>query len=51
MARPPVTEAALIEQYGPHLNEEPPGGWDTGLEIDKWSRPIAASAVSSAASS
>jgi assimilatory nitrate reductase catalytic subunit len=35
MARLPVTEAALIEQYGPHLNETPPGGWDAGLEVDK----------------
>ena len=35
MARPPLTEAELIERYGPHLNEAPPGGWDAGLEIDK----------------
>jgi assimilatory nitrate reductase catalytic subunit len=35
MARIPITEAALIEQYGPHLNEVPPGGWDAGLEIDE----------------
>ena len=35
MARIPITEAALIERYGPHLNEAPPGGWDAGLEIDK----------------
>jgi assimilatory nitrate reductase catalytic subunit len=35
MARIPITEAALIETYGPHLNEAPPGGWDAGLEIDK----------------
>ncbi|NLA34715.1 MAG: molybdopterin oxidoreductase family protein [Actinobacteria bacterium] len=35
MARLPVTEAALIERFGPHLNEAPPGGWDAGLEIDK----------------
>jgi assimilatory nitrate reductase catalytic subunit len=35
MARMPITEAVLIERYGPHLNEEPPGGWDAGLEVDK----------------
>lgn len=35
MARIPITEELLIEQYGPHLNEAPPGGWDAGLEIDK----------------
>ena len=35
MARLPITEEALIEQYGPHLNEAPPGGWDAGLEVDK----------------
>ena len=28
MARPPVTEEELIERYGPHLNEAPPGGWE-----------------------
>jgi assimilatory nitrate reductase catalytic subunit len=35
MAKIPITEAGLIEAYGPHLNEAPPGGWDAGLEIDK----------------
>ena len=35
MARLPITEAALVERYGPHLNEAPPGGWDAGLEIDQ----------------
>jgi assimilatory nitrate reductase catalytic subunit len=35
MARIPITEAGLIEAYGPHLNEAPPGGWDAGLEVDK----------------
>ncbi len=35
MAKIPITEAALVERYGPHLNEEPPGGWDAGLEVDK----------------
>ena len=27
MARPPIDEAQLIDRYGPHLNYEPPGGW------------------------
>ncbi len=35
MARPPVSEAELIEKYGPHVNETPPGGWDADLEIDE----------------
>ena len=35
MARLPVTEEALIEQYGPHLNETPAGGWGTAAEADK----------------
>ncbi|WP_421118183.1 molybdopterin oxidoreductase family protein [Aquihabitans daechungensis] len=35
MARIPITEAGLIEAFGPHLNEAPPGGWDAGLEVDK----------------
>lgn len=35
MAKLPVSEAELIERYGPHLNEEPPGGWDAGIEVDK----------------
>ncbi len=35
MARIPITEAGLIEAYGPHLNEAPPGGWDAGLEVDE----------------
>ena len=35
MARLPVTEEELIELYGPHLNEAPPGGWDADVEIDK----------------
>ncbi len=35
MARLPVSEADLIEKYGPHLNEAPPGGWDADLEIDE----------------
>ena len=35
MARLPVSEEALVERFGPHLNEAPPGGWDADLEIDK----------------
>lgn len=27
MAKPPVTVESLIEKWGPHLNHEPPGGW------------------------
>jgi len=34
MARIPVTEESLIEQYGPHLNETPAGGWDAAGEAD-----------------
>ncbi len=35
MAQLPLTEQALIERYGPHLNRTPPGGWDAGLDIDR----------------
>jgi assimilatory nitrate reductase catalytic subunit len=35
MARPPLTEAELIEIYGPHLNRTPKGGWDRDVQIDK----------------
>lgn len=35
MAELPLSEDALIERYGPHLNRTPPGGWDAGLEIDR----------------
>jgi assimilatory nitrate reductase catalytic subunit len=35
MARLPVTEEALVAKYGPHLNEEPPGGWNAGIEPDR----------------
>jgi assimilatory nitrate reductase catalytic subunit len=35
MAAIPISEEALIERYGPHLNRVPPGGWDAGLEIDR----------------
>jgi assimilatory nitrate reductase catalytic subunit len=32
MARLPVTEQALIDRYGPHLNTAPPGGWAADVE-------------------
>jgi assimilatory nitrate reductase catalytic subunit len=35
MAGLSISEEALIERYGPHLNRVPPGGWDAGLEIDR----------------
>ena len=35
MAKHPVTEEALINKFGPHLNVAPPGGWNAGLDIDK----------------
>src|SRR5436190_10395552 len=35
VARIPVTEEALIAQYGPHLNETPAGGWGAAGEADK----------------
>ncbi|HVR32223.1 MAG TPA: molybdopterin oxidoreductase family protein [Acidimicrobiia bacterium] len=35
MARIPVTEEALIERYGPHLNRTPPGGWDADVDFDR----------------
>jgi assimilatory nitrate reductase catalytic subunit len=35
MARPPVSEADLVARYGPHLNREPPGGWNAGAEVDR----------------
>jgi assimilatory nitrate reductase catalytic subunit len=35
MARSPLSEAELIERYGPHLNHAPPGGWDRDRPIDK----------------
>jgi assimilatory nitrate reductase catalytic subunit len=31
----PVSEESLIEQYGPHLNETPAGGWGAAGEADK----------------
>ena len=27
MAKPPLSPDVLIEQFGPHLNYTPPGGW------------------------
>jgi assimilatory nitrate reductase catalytic subunit len=35
MARPPLTEAELVERYGPHLNHAPPGGWAREVEAEK----------------
>src|SRR5689334_7240826 len=35
MARPPVSEEALVARFGPHLNQTPPGGWNAGVEIDR----------------
>ena len=32
MATLPITEQALIETYGPHLNQAPPGGWHRDVE-------------------
>src|SRR6185295_5514612 len=29
MARPPTDEALLIERFGPHPKDEPPGGWQS----------------------
>jgi assimilatory nitrate reductase catalytic subunit len=34
VARLPISEADLIERYGPHLNHAPPGGWDRDVEVD-----------------
>jgi assimilatory nitrate reductase catalytic subunit len=30
-----MTDEELVEKFGPHLNEAPPGGWDAGLEYDR----------------
>ena len=35
MARPPLSEEALVERYGPHLNQTPAGGWNAGIDIDR----------------
>ena len=35
MAELPVTEAELIERFGPHLNETPAGGWESHASLDR----------------
>ena len=35
MATLPLSEDELIARFGPHLNRQPPGGWNTGLDIDR----------------
>ena len=35
MARLPISEAELIERYGPHLNQAPPGGWERDQDVDE----------------
>ncbi|MCB0994235.1 MAG: molybdopterin oxidoreductase family protein [Acidimicrobiales bacterium] len=35
MAELPVTEAELIERFGPHLNETPAGGWESHANLDR----------------
>ena len=35
MAYPPLPEEQLIARYGPHLNYEPPGGWQAGGAPDR----------------
>jgi assimilatory nitrate reductase catalytic subunit len=35
MARRPLSDEELIDRYGPHLNEAPPGGWDAGIDPDR----------------
>lgn len=35
MAHLPLPEAQLIDQFGPHLNYEPPGGWHAGGPPDR----------------
>ena len=35
MATLPLPENELIEQFGPHLNYEPPGGWHAEAEPDR----------------
>jgi len=35
MAKPPVAVSILQEQFGPHLNSEPPGGWRGRGEPEK----------------
>ena len=31
MAKLPIAEEKIIEQFGPHLKHEPPGGWDESV--------------------
>ena len=35
MSASPVTEAELIERFGPHLNETPAGGWESHADLDR----------------
>lgn len=35
MATLPLSEEELVARFGPHLNRQPPGGWNAGLEIDR----------------
>src|SRR5258705_3114135 len=35
MAHLPLPEEQLIDQYGPHLNYEPPGGWHASGPPDR----------------
>ena len=37
MARRPLSDEDLIDKDGPHLNEAPPGGWDAGIDPDRYS--------------
>ncbi len=36
MAQRPLSDEELIDKYGPHLNEAPPGGWDAGSALARW---------------
>jgi assimilatory nitrate reductase catalytic subunit len=35
MAQRPLSDQELIDRYGPHLNEAPPGGWNAGIDPDR----------------
>ena len=35
MARTPLAVESLIDAYGPHLQDAPPGGWGSGVEPDR----------------
>ncbi|HZR81445.1 MAG TPA: molybdopterin oxidoreductase family protein [Candidatus Binatia bacterium] len=35
MAKLPVDEADLVARYGPHLNRQPPGGWNADVEVER----------------